>query len=107
MKRINKRSQFEELRRFRNPKEFCDWWEQEEGRNWRLNSRHEHLRGLTEYWICSFRHDAKYVCISRLRIEKAYDGRYVIISVSKNRPHTHKVPEEKVGRSLFRAQNAI
>lgn len=100
-RRIKRRATYEEVRRFRNSREFRTWWEEEEGRNWKINSRHPHMRGTVEYWRCGFLQGRRYTCLARLRITIAYDDRYVIVSRSRDHPHNHQPIQQVHRRSAF------
>ena len=53
-RRIRRRAVYQEVRRFRSTRDFQTWWDDGESNNWKVNSRHPHMRGTVEYWRCAF-----------------------------------------------------
>ncbi|CAK5078391.1 unnamed protein product [Meloidogyne enterolobii] len=120
-RRKEKDAKYHEFRSFPTFRAFSDWWEKDEGRNWKVNSRQPHPRGSVEYWRCKarlfFQIDGCYVCPARLRIIIGFDDSVVLYRGS-NFSHQHErkiikdvdiinqaIPmdpfAEKIGRSFF------
>ena len=54
-RKTDKEAKYHEFRSFRSFREYSDWWERDEGRIWKVNSRQSHPRGSVEYWRCKVR----------------------------------------------------
>ncbi|KAF7630854.1 hypothetical protein Mgra_00008869 [Meloidogyne graminicola] len=103
-RKTDKEGKYNEFRSFRTVREYLSWWEQDEGKNWKVNSRQSHPRGSVEYWRCKFQIDGCYVCPARLRILIGFDDSVVLYRASgfahQHDKIIHKPKSEDIGHGI-------
>ncbi|KAL7079876.1 hypothetical protein ACQ4LE_000267 [Meloidogyne hapla] len=81
------RSKYSRIVHHRTRRELAAWWGEHRYR-WRLNTRYDSQRGLTEYWHCAHKEEGIYICPARLKvIFRGNQG--IAVYESKNREHDH------------------